>query len=237
MTYTHNSSIFIALINSLRDVWRGSPNALEHLLRLASWKKKPGATYDWVSFSARVGRDISHGSRLSPRVLALLKDRGKQDLEPEIRRASLRAIALGWNDDAEAFAFLKERAIGDADVSVRAAVLEIIAQRWAGYIAPMEFVRERAVNDPSAEVRVAALQAICWAVDLEEVAFWQDRAINDRAPEVRAAILEELAMYWAKSDIRVLAFVMKRAVSDPQPEVRQAAEKAVAATRVDGLPH
>ncbi|HXV82342.1 MAG TPA: hypothetical protein VEG60_20940 [Candidatus Binatia bacterium] len=144
MAYIHNSSMFMCLTNSLRDAWSGSPKALEHLLRLASWKETPGAKYGWVCFSARVGRAISHGSRLSPRVLALLKERGNKDLEPEIRRVALRAIALGWNDDVGALAFLKERAAGDTDVGVRAAVLDVIAQCWAGYIGPVEFVKERA---------------------------------------------------------------------------------------------
>jgi hypothetical protein len=93
MTYIFNSPIFISLTNSLRDAWRGSPKALEQLLRLASWKETPGGKYDWVSFSARVGRAIAHGSRLSPSVLALLKERGNKDVEPEIRRTALRAIA------------------------------------------------------------------------------------------------------------------------------------------------
>jgi len=144
-------------------------------------------------------------------------------------RTAGKAIAQGWNGDAQALTFLEDRAKNDRDAQIRSAGLGAIAQGWPKNAQAGAFLQDRVMNDPDAQTRSAGLEAIAhiWDGDAQVWAFLQDRAMNDLYAHTRSAVLRVIAHRWGHN-AQVWAFLQDRARNDPDVETRAAVLYAIA---------
>lgn len=142
--------------------------------------------------------------------------------DPDVRAASLNALAARWITEREVPELLRVRAVADPAVVVRRAALSLLAELRTDEADITDLIADRSIRDASLQVRVLALSL---HRETESDGLWAplfDLAASADLEFERGLALSALAQHRGK-DPEVRALLCRRAVEDSAGNVRAAA--------------
>jgi HEAT repeat protein/energy-coupling factor transporter ATP-binding protein EcfA2 len=193
------------------------PDGIDTRLRLENLARAPGWTMRQAAVKA-VGTGRDGAAR------ALLTDRGVHDLDEDVRKTALEALAEGWADERTR-TLIADRSTADTHWHVRQSALTALTAGWPDS-GTRALLIDRAAIDLDEDVRETALKALVerWPDDATRDLV-TDRATADHHHKVREAALDILGSGWPDAATRQL--LAHRAVGDPSWTARSGALNAL----------
>ncbi|MFJ9455229.1 HEAT repeat domain-containing protein [Kitasatospora sp. NPDC101447] len=129
-----------------------------------------------------------------PQLAELLREFAGTDPDGDVRRGSLRLLALARPRDRSIGEWL-ERCLTDDDRHLRQGALAALADGRRGEPGALALIRRSATDDPDDSVRLSALESLArgWPRDPDAAAVVRDRATRDPDPHLRTRAFHILA--------------------------------------------